>query len=96
MDEIEKHLSKNFAITFFGVSKRMNESRFHINKIKNLITIFVFFSQYHKYCFCLFKTKNLFFFLCLIKKKQIVQTICFIFVIDPICQHHLNIDDIDE
>jgi len=32
MDEIEKNLSKNFAITFFGVSKRMNESQFILIK----------------------------------------------------------------
>ncbi len=32
MDEIEKNLSKHFAITFFGLSKRLNESRFILIK----------------------------------------------------------------
>ncbi|CAF1322126.1 unnamed protein product [Adineta steineri] len=32
INEIEKHLSKMYSITFFGLSKRMNESRFILTK----------------------------------------------------------------
>ncbi|CAF0950834.1 unnamed protein product, partial [Rotaria sordida] len=32
LDEIEKRLAKNFSITFHGLSKRMNESRFILMK----------------------------------------------------------------
>ncbi|CAF3435046.1 unnamed protein product [Rotaria sp. Silwood1] len=32
LDEIEKRLAKNFSITFYGLSKRMNQSRFILMK----------------------------------------------------------------
>ncbi|CAF3423157.1 unnamed protein product, partial [Rotaria sp. Silwood2] len=32
LDEIEKRLAKNFSITFYGLSKRMNEARFILVK----------------------------------------------------------------